>query len=130
MSPRASRTFGPDVVEVRAARSFAASTVRGWTDRIVADLVGLVVSELAANAVVHARSNFTVALDWTGSRLTIEVQDASPERPTLTKGPVGASNGRGLLIVDRLSSQWGVRPAAGPGKVVWAVLEPGYPDAG
>src|SRR5260370_27741712 len=61
-----------------AARHFAIGTLRRWAADHLADDAALVVTELAANAVVHARSDFTVALSAPGDMLRISVRDASP----------------------------------------------------
>src|ERR1700720_4026026 len=61
-----------------AARHFAIGTLRRWAADHLADDAALVVTELAANAVVHARSDFTVALSAQGDTLRISVRDASP----------------------------------------------------
>ncbi|MEY2438388.1 MAG: hypothetical protein QOF97_3224 [Acidimicrobiaceae bacterium] len=82
----------------------------------------LVVSELAANAVRHARTRYQVTIEVGADAVVVEVHDESralPERrdPRPTDG-----GGRGLMIVEALSRRWGVRPVAGDGKTVWAEL--------
>jgi anti-sigma regulatory factor (Ser/Thr protein kinase) len=85
--------------------------------------VVLVTSELAANAVVHARTSFTVSLILDGRRITVEVADQDPRMPEFaTTSDVGLT-GRGLLIVDHLAREWGARPGPVVGKVVWAELD-------
>lgn len=49
------------------------------------------------------------------------VDDSSPKRPILGHSTIGQTRGRGLLIVDRLSTDWGVIPNV-VGKTVWAEL--------
>ncbi len=112
--------FDPDVASVRAARRFAQETADRWG---LEDCdMALVVAELAANAVVHGRSPFTVSLRR-DQLLSIEVSDRGPTVVSL--GPEGdtARSGRGLQIVDRLASDWGIRPFQDGGKVIWARLE-------
>ena len=67
----------------------------------------LVVSELATNAVVHAQTEFLVTLSSRSGMVLLEVRDAStsavlPRTPT----PMDTS-GRGMLVVEVLSQQWG-----------------------
>lgn len=83
----------------------------------------LVVAELAANAVTHGSIPgrcFRVGLGVrpTGC-LRIEVTDTRGERlPALLAG--GGESGRGLVLVNALAADWGVRPYLPSGKTVWA----------
>ena len=90
-----------------AARHFAVATLRDWGVADIADDAALVVTELAANAIVHAKSGFTLVLSGRGSQLRISVRDASPlpaeGRAALMPLPL-----HGLGAVDALASQWGV----------------------
>jgi anti-sigma regulatory factor (Ser/Thr protein kinase) len=79
------------------------------------------VGELAANAVRHANSAFTLSLSLTESTVTVEVTDASPAIALMTPTSWNGTSGRGLMIVDRLAKVWGSRPS-GNGKTVWAEL--------
>jgi anti-sigma regulatory factor (Ser/Thr protein kinase) len=82
----------------------------------------LLASELATNAVVHARSGFEVAVSTDDDRLRVEVSDADPGVPQVQWVPAGATSGRGLLIVETLATDWGVTPLEGGGKTVWFEL--------
>ena len=99
--------------------------VRGALDRCgagdVAEAVTLLVSELATNAVVHAGSDFTVAVSARPDAVRVEVGDASPVAPARREPGTAAFGGRGLLLVDAIASAWGTEPL-GDGKVVWAEL--------
>ena len=86
--------------------------------------VELVVTELATNAVRHARTLFTVAMTWDGRRLRIEVSDAHPVPPEPRDGvPADATGGRGLLLVEQLADRWGYDPHE-RGKTIWCDLVP------
>ena len=82
----------------------------------------LLASELTTNAVVHGRSGFEIAVSSDDGRLRVEVSDADPGIPQVQWVPAGATSGRGLLIVETLSSDWGVTPLEGGGKTVWFEL--------
>jgi len=85
----------------------------------LADDVAVVVTELAANAVVHAQTGFTVDLVAGPGMLRISVRDASPLPPAarLPAAPL-----HGLGAVNALASRWGVEPFGHSGKSVWAEL--------
>jgi anti-sigma regulatory factor (Ser/Thr protein kinase) len=113
--------FEPKADEVKAARRVASTAAESWG--IESGVIESVVGELAANAVLHARSRFTLSLRNRGDRVLIEVADANPRLPTVASVPAGALSGRGLIIVERLSRAWGVRVQPGEGKVVWAEVD-------
>jgi anti-sigma regulatory factor (Ser/Thr protein kinase) len=75
--------------------------------------VGLVVSELAANAVFHARTPFTVSLQDGHQSVLLTVCDGSPEPAYCVNANVMDTSGPGLLIVDALSRDWGRHHRAG-----------------
>lgn len=111
-----------DPVSVRSARAFVRDELRrsGWDDR--ADDAALAVSELAANAVLHARTELTVHVTVSDGLARVEVDDGSAVLPVHL--PVGESalSGRGLALVDALTDRWGARPTASGGKTVWFEL--------
>ena len=84
------------------------------------DDVQLVVSELATNALNHARTPFTVTIRREASEVVLTVQDGSPTRPAVAKVEGTAAGGRGILIVDAVSHRWGTVEHPGAGKSVWA----------
>lgn len=91
-------------------------------------------AELAGNAVRHGRvpgRHFLVRITRGGGRLQVEVDDAAPALPVLTRAPDDSEGGRGLRIVDALSDAWGVTPRdGGIGKTVWAVIAYGIAPGG
>jgi hypothetical protein len=56
------------------------------------------------------------------ARLLILVWDASP-LPPVRVSTGDAENGRGLLLVDTLSTRWGHFPHPNGGKTVWALIQ-------
>jgi hypothetical protein len=79
------------------------------------DLVELVASELATNAVQHSDSgqpggHFTLSLADFGNRWHVRVDDAGgPGEPCVKSADAGSDEaGRGLTLVVALSSDWGV----------------------
>jgi anti-sigma regulatory factor (Ser/Thr protein kinase) len=88
-------------------------------DRI-ADAV-LVVEELVANVVDHARTRFRLVVDLTGSLLRLAVRDDSDRCPDLAPHDPAAVRGRGLQLIAALTLRWGY-DRHDQGKTVWAVL--------
>ena len=101
-----------------AARHFVVATVNAWGVGDLADDAALVVTELAANAIVHAHSAFTVILSAHHDRLRISVRDASP----LAGSGLRAAPLHGLEAVDAMASRWGVESLGNAGKTVWVEL--------
>lgn len=114
------QTFPATSMGARAARGFVTQVIGQANDGF--NEVALVVSELAANAVLHAATPFTVAVHQTGSGYTIEVEDRNPVLPQVKDHGQAAPTGRGLRIVDELTDSWGVTPTS-QGKVVWVKLQ-------
>lgn len=91
---------------------------------VVEDLL-LLVSELVTNAVVHAASPAVVRLDADVTRIKVAVADRDAEgAPRVTGSDPLSSSGRGVMLVDRLASRWGVEVQC-DGKVVWFELPRG-----
>lgn len=124
----------PVLSSVPAARALAADACRQWQLPDLTDSVGLVMTELAANAVRHAGTAFEVIVTRGRWHLHLAVRDdaASPPRRGGPDDEI-ASGGRGLLIVEALADHWGYTPT-GDGKVTWATFRtarrsPSRPDA-
>jgi hypothetical protein len=119
--PGAVRTYPFSREAPAAARHFAVAILRQWGVADIADDAALVVTELAANAIVHARSGFTIILSARGSSLRIAVRDACPlpdeGRSALMPIPL-----HGLGAVDALAREWGVESLGKAGKTVWVDL--------
>ena len=86
--------------------------------------VVLMISELASNAVQHAGTDFAVSLIQNDRQLRGCVADDNPRLPTVREQALDAADGRGLQLVQALSTSWGVDPTPPTGKVVWFELLP------
>jgi len=113
---------------VPSARAHLRQLLSGWGQAEVGPDAGVVVSELVTNSVIASAGLGLAAapvLVWLGSDnrcLLLAVADVSPRPPVrLSPGP-DAERGRGLALVEALSSRWGWHPASITGlrKVVWA----------
>jgi anti-sigma regulatory factor (Ser/Thr protein kinase) len=106
------------------ARAFLRRVTRDWevSDDVVED-AAMVTTELVANAVDHAHSASTLSLRAERGSLCVTVRDALPgPLPRLAPIDPTAPRGRGLQMVDALSTAWGVSLHA-DGKSIWAVLD-------
>ncbi len=115
------RTFEGTAPDAGIARRFTVDTLAASGLGDIADDAAVVVTELAANAVAHARTCFTVTLSRRKDRVRIAVRDDSTAAPDLRKLSGLDSRGRGLPLVAALAVGWGARAEYG-GKVVWAEL--------
>jgi DNA-binding NarL/FixJ family response regulator len=102
----------------RAARRFIDQTLRRWECGEAIETIELLVSELVTNALVHAESVADVAILLRPDAIRVEVGDDSPTPPQRRHAKDNEPSGRGIALVDALSSRWGVDGYA-DGKVVW-----------
>ncbi len=117
--PRLARLrLAPDLSSPRAVRQLLDRLLASWRldGRIDDDNVKLVASELATNAVLHAGSPQAATIRYLGAAVRIEIDDQSPVLPSFREAD--DRGGRGLPLVDAVSSAWGAhrRPE---GKRVW-----------
>ena len=99
------RRFDPEATSAREARSFVAAALPDH-DGLDAR-VALAVSEVASNAILHARTPFTVCVVVAPDRVRVEVTDQDPRIPVRQDYAVDSVTGRGLAIVEQLSDRWG-----------------------
>lgn len=114
--------FPPAPESAGRARQLAVGACRDWALAGLADVVQLVVAELVANAIRHARTDVVVRLEQQRDGLRLEVSDDDAVHlPRCGTGDTAAESGRGLQLVEALSRGWGVLED-GPGKRVWAEI--------
>ena len=106
---------------VPEARRWTVSTLTSWGLGVTAWSAAQVVSELATNCTLHARSDFVLRLSVEGESVRVEASDGVPGGLQARQYSSTATTGRGLRIVESLATSWGVTPTA-DGKTVWAVL--------
>lgn len=115
-----SARYPDDPTSVAKARAFVANVLRDSSSE-VRDRAVLITSELATNAVVHARSAFTVTTRLTKHEVRVQVTDTRGETPVMQQPDETALHGRGLMIVNNLSDRWGIDVRPG-GTTVWFAL--------
>jgi two-component sensor histidine kinase len=84
----------------------------------------LVVHELVANVVDHARTPFHLGVRLCGSVVKIWIHDESTGTPQMRQLDVESYRGRGLRMIATLSERWGFQASDdGDGKTVWADIK-------
>ena len=111
---------GPDAV--RLGRKFVESEVRAAGATSLVDDAALVASELLANAAQHGLPPVTVCVHAKRDRVLIEVTDASTRSLVRVRPSHDNMTGRGLALVDRMATAWGVDSLDDGGKTVWCEL--------
>jgi anti-sigma regulatory factor (Ser/Thr protein kinase) len=106
------------------SRAFVREVLVDWGLLAIVDDALLLVSELASNAVLHARSGLVVSVtrspDGRLVRVTVRDDECDVE-PTLRNPGPGEASGRGLGIVQTVATCWGVVRDR-DGKSVWFEL--------
>ncbi|MBW1600550.1 SpoIIE family protein phosphatase [Streptomyces sp. JJ66] len=102
------------------ARELVGRQLAAWA-LPVRESAELLVSELVANAVQHARGDRVELRLVRTDALLCEVWDEDPELPQLLNIPPDADAGRGLRVVSRIAHRWGTNRTA-RGKTVWFEL--------
>ena len=104
------------------ARHFVVDTLAAWGCWTLLDDAALITTELATNAVLHARTGFTVVVSRRPEgTVRIAVRDASPVGPRPRQARPFDGSGRGLHLVATLATRWEANLLPG-GKVIWAEL--------
>jgi anti-sigma regulatory factor (Ser/Thr protein kinase) len=118
---------------VPCARGHFRAVAHEWGLGELADTAELLASELVSNAIRAAESLRTradqallpvvrITIVLNGSDLVIRVWDASDDMPVRQEARPGDDSGRGLMIIDALSADWGAYREPDGGKVVWAAI--------
>ncbi|ROP43925.1 histidine kinase-like protein [Pseudokineococcus lusitanus] len=118
-----------DPAEVPRARRLLGERLVAWrVDEDSADTVLLLFSELVTNAVRHGEPPVQVHAGVDDGVFRVEVDDGSDVPVAPQEPDVDDVGGRGLQLVEMLSTAWGsrrstTRPAGRrPGKCVWFEL--------
>jgi anti-sigma regulatory factor (Ser/Thr protein kinase) len=129
--------LGALVSAVPCARLHARQVLWEWGIGHLGDSTELLVTELITNAIRASRemtqaSAVRLWLLSDSAQILILVWDASPHPPVLTDVTGEAEHGRGLMLVEAVSEQWGWSSREdGDGKFVWAIARlcftPGKP---
>ncbi|MGG2461331.1 ATP-binding protein [Streptomyces sp. RGM 3693] len=130
----AARALSADGKAASEARRFTGATLSGWQLKPLVDNAALVVTELLSNALRYglakpagpsrpaAPHQLWMGLLRCRDLVLCTVCDHSTDVPVLREPDHLAQSGRGLHIIDCLSSSWGWTTPTAAGKAVWAAL--------
>jgi anti-sigma regulatory factor (Ser/Thr protein kinase) len=110
------------------ARAWTRQILWEWRQAGLSDTSEVIVSELTTNAMLASRREgtafFRLILTLDHGELAILVRDFSPGIPQPGNAGADDESGRGLFLVQAMSSRSGCYLAddGTPGKVVWAVI--------
>jgi GAF domain-containing protein/anti-sigma regulatory factor (Ser/Thr protein kinase) len=114
--------LGDEPDAVPRARRFAVAALSGLCPDELVDDAALVISELVTNAFLHGEPPVVVRISARAHLIRIEVADDSRSAPVRGRPDSNAMTGRGMGLIESLSSRWGVAPEAN-GKKIWCELE-------
>jgi anti-sigma regulatory factor (Ser/Thr protein kinase) len=98
----------PDVNSPRQARAFVTDTLERWSCRDATAIIDLLVSEMVANAVLHAGTEAELAVQLLPDRVRVSVTDHDPSQPKRRPDNPALATGRGLALIEKLSVAWGI----------------------
>ncbi|WP_405908921.1 MULTISPECIES: ATP-binding protein [unclassified Streptomyces] len=100
-------------------RRIVRAYLRHWGMPDLTDPVGLAITELLANVLRHVPDrNCELLVLWQPYGVRVEVSDSSADLPTVSAPDNDSEGGRGLVLVEAMTDEWGVEPTGG-GKTVW-----------
>lgn len=95
-------------VAVPEARSNVRAAIRSWDVPVDLDAAILLTSELVTNAIRNeVAGSIMLAISCSRGYFRVDVHDTSCTMPAMADAPADAETGRGLMLVDSLSSEWG-----------------------
>lgn len=121
--------FTPEPISVGHSRHTTSVFLRrcGIAESLT-DSVMLCISELVTNGITHGSGDVSLRVRCLESEIRVEVTDASSAPATRRSAGVSATSGRGLILVEALSADWGISKG---GRTTWCTfrIPPGRPCA-
>ncbi|MFG2191835.1 ATP-binding protein [Streptomyces sp. NPDC048639] len=109
-----------DPAACRSARRAVRAVLADWELEHLTHTAELLVSELVGNALLHTDGPLRLTVERRKT-LRCRVEDRSREMPHRRAAAPEDENGRGLELVHRMSTNWGVEQTR-DGKSVWFEL--------
>jgi hypothetical protein len=115
----------PHPIAAEQARIMTCLALAEWDMNGIADNALLIAAELVTNA-MKIGDVFHLTLSCQNDAVLIEVTDSSEAAPDPQEQSLHRVDGRGLLLVEACSKDWGWRLEDHGGKTVWALCaDPG-----
>ena len=115
--PTLSLSLLPAPESVRTARDRLRELLDSWATEEKRQTIVLLLSEVVTNAVRHAPGTVHITVTLFADRVHARVRDENPRTPQL-RAP-DETGGRGIQLLQRLATRWGVEQHPGDGKTVW-----------
>jgi two-component sensor histidine kinase len=112
----------PHPIAAEQARLLMKMALADWNMADVTDNALLITAELVTNALKVGDVSH-ISLSHQGDTALIEVWDSSEASPDPQQRSFHRVDGRGLLLVETCSKDWGWRLEDEGGKTVWAIAE-------
>ncbi|MEU5428512.1 ATP-binding protein [Streptomyces olivoreticuli] len=120
----------PHEFAVQSARRAMTALVRAWgmADKEQVDSIGLIISELLTNALLHTipvpGDEIGLSVAEAGGAVLIEVEDGGgPTVPAIRpRSGDECEHGRGLALVDAMADSWAWRTLPNGCRSTWAYL--------
>jgi anti-sigma regulatory factor (Ser/Thr protein kinase) len=115
----------PKLTAPREARAFTTRALLDWQRPRLIATTTLVVSELVTESLQHASTVVDLALTQAGTSVRVAVHDRGGGRPRPRHNgwEDESLTGRGMVLVERVTTCWGLFPERHTGKTVWALLD-------
>jgi hypothetical protein len=123
-SHRARLSLAAEPASVAQGRQFIREVLDRWNMPALGEAVVLVASELITNTLLHTDSPPVLHLTTVPGGLRLEIEDASGTHPRRRSYAADATTGRGMMLVESMTSRWGTQ-ARPEGKVVWCEFDCG-----
>lgn len=111
----------PHPIAAEQARVLVRLALAGWSMSDAGDDALVIAGELVTNA-AKLGDVFHLTLSRQGDNVLIEVSDSSEARPERQAPSTDRVDGRGLLLVEACSKDWGWRLEETGGKTTWALV--------
>jgi hypothetical protein len=111
----------PHPIAVEQSRILVRLALSEWNMNDLTDNALIITAELVANA-ARIGDVFRLTLSKQDDTVLVEVSDSSEATPDRQRQSVERVDGRGLLLVEGCSKDWGWRLESQGGKTVWALV--------
>jgi anti-sigma regulatory factor (Ser/Thr protein kinase) len=110
------------------ARRCVRRAIEAWEASADSYVAALLTSELVTNAIRHADGEVKLFVTCSCGQLRVYVHDTSPDWPAPAENSLEAEEGRGLMLVASLATNWGCYSTSSGKAVYFTLALAAYPD--